>query len=578
MIAGVLLVINSSRGYQLVFKYPSDFGAYENGRRALDEMPPERPESSADDFVGFFPDTRSEDFDDTINTPGPGKTGVPNRLPKDLLTSEANAHFLADILSPKPLANDRFFSLSFDGASFVGHPIFFTHAMMEAVRKHIRQASGSTPSVFLHPPMSAGSAGSISSASVAKGTGLESPKRTANSQTQQPISTLDSVQTPTPTSPGSSSSTEPDASQRISISMFHVIFLIRHDNVPHQNLVHLQHCVHSDLAMPLSKALQHEQFRSDYVREQCEMILKLKESVDHDSFFDAIHEKSSLVQLMKRVTDAVILQPVRGNLHGIRVNDHIPLSLCWKIDSKHGYDELVPFKALLLEKSADEISSLVGPNPDFDVFLRIASHRRSLEDIRRKVGWSWEHVSAIARQLIDCQLARPVYPITTDTIFVLHPRAQLDAVFQYASEVRSKYPTIDLPMILSRMTGHPHRLGDLVTFRSEESRVVYMNIIAHMVSQRYLAYHTTYLHLFFKGDRVLPEQVLDVLPEMEQELISNDNLTQPELDMFWRLFQYLFGEHSVDEVCWMEKIARKDLLQFVEAFHDFIVPVQFVEE
>lgn len=128
-------------------------------------------------------------------------------------------------------------------------------------------------------------------------------------------------------------------------------------------------------------------------------------------------------------------------------------------------------------------------------FILNVSYRYPLEYTRRKMGVDWDLVVKLSQHLIAHGLAVLAYPLTKDTVLSIHPGAKLEQLFKFASLVRQEYPTIDLSMVLSRISSRPTRLEEALNLRSDESRKVFFKLMANMIRLKLLAYYNSYLVL-----------------------------------------------------------------------------------
>jgi hypothetical protein len=325
--------------------------------------------------------------------------------------------------------------------------------------------------------------------------------------------------------------------------MFHWVVLIKTHHIRYLN------AIYERVVKPLNRALEWEQLRNDFIRVEVEEGGCVK-----------------LMALIQRVMATLMASPRHGALLDLRVNES-SVSLVWDVDRARRL--LLPFHSLMLLDNNEQITAEIEP------FTKVINYRRTLEDTRKKLGMSWDQIAGMAGHLVDMQVAKVIYPLTQDTVVALNPDVPMEDVLKHCNAHRNSYPNIDMVSAWSMLTQRPMRLSEWMNLiREDEGRMAGLYIIADWIKHGLAVFYTTYLRLRLDNTLIPRERSAEVMVLLQNQLPD----TTHESQVFWKTYPYLFGEHSVDEIMWMEKLTRKDIQSMTDAFSEYLVTLRVLED
>lgn len=218
-----------------------------------------------------------------------------------------NVSFIGDAFSPKASACGKRFQISFDWWTFLGHPVLLNG-----------EEDGDN----------------------SKGEGKAQGTEAADSNGVAPPS--DHAEIPT---------TETKIAPSMEISMFHIVFAFPRARTVDDG--RFLDDFYENVVKKLSLALKSEQVASGYVRNECEMILKLaKMHREAEEFTLKALEQSAFAQMLKRIYSD--LSCCKTSL--VKLNGKILISLNPVASSRNfGLDDIKPFHTLLLSAPKEEL-------------------------------------------------------------------------------------------------------------------------------------------------------------------------------------------------------------------------------
>nr|KAJ3422806.1 Nitrogen permease regulator-like 3 [Polyrhizophydium stewartii] len=293
VVLGVLVVALSSRGHQIVFRYPLD--------AARDRPPPELLLAPAAAAAPAAPPPQQR-----LHTPAHSRRGSDAPQSKTASTYLGfDCGFLSDVLSPKLALRDRPFHLSIDSIDFVGLPtqlnanrpgtgLRFARLVQKrkavaAVRAHEATAAaaaaadrGAAALPAHQHPLAAASAAAQSSASVSGQP--DNPPPVASPALS--LHTLDPHPSAVPRGPGAqglppAASAPPHkplrAGTQSQLTMFNLVFAMQADSHSGSNYDLEMAAIYDNVIAKVTAALKYEQLRRGYLRKETELILAIKD-------------------------------------------------------------------------------------------------------------------------------------------------------------------------------------------------------------------------------------------------------------------------------------------------------------
>ncbi|KAI9017072.1 nitrogen permease regulator of amino acid transport activity 3-domain-containing protein [Gaertneriomyces semiglobifer] len=571
MLLGVLLTCYSSRGHQLVFRYPS------NPKR----RDPSRWRSS------------------NVTSSPVAANGVDHTLRTVLDDSQQpdrdrflgyDTHFLSDILSPKVALCDQQFQLTVDDVTFVGHPTLL-HAdrpgtghrfsrMIQRKRLVAGAVVGTSP-ISSQPDECAA-------------LGLTVPPSPAG----PPASDASSDALGVAASPVSSSSTH-------QLSMFNLVFALQPEGQKEVDIMY--HHVISKL----TAALKYEQLKRGYIRKEAELILSVRETLyssatgrpNNVDVTERLIYESSLARCLAHVYESI-----RNNkIARVVVNSSIdlclhipdemtkpmvlldpgtaPRSRTQGFSSSSAYPILRPYHAILLLYDPEEILKTLplDPSPLLVDLIQIVTPTQSLEDLQSSLDCSLSQVYRLAAHLVHWKKAKIVDALNTRNVYVVSPEAELSLLPQMVEDFESRFPQLDLPSILANLNA-PRPYSAIVP--DKELKTLYLEVLTYLLRHGFVAQLHMYIYLMIRqnprlnaseigglgSDRVIvPEPAL--ASEYEREWIEQIAYEQPAsiAALFLKLIPYFNGKYHVEEIIYRENLTRKDLRTILSRYRDAVV-------
>lgn len=304
----------------------------------------------------------------------------------------------------------------------------------------------------------------------------------------------------------------------IGMSMFHVVFVMNPPQLEYHTRVHEMYtCVVKKFA----RALKLEQARTDYVRKEMELILKMKDKAIHDdmSFHDLWQHtlaSSNLASAIASVYTAISASKIAH----VYINDSIDLSLQLPMISETSvlpslYEPHIPglflttantfdqddtegdsmtrhFTLLFLdekeniereiEKEIDKeiMAEPTNANSNLLYFVQHCKPTLSFAQIASQAGLPIAEVQVLARHLIYWRRARAIPPINLRDYYIVSPNADMRKLSAQIPIYSRKFPTLpSLPKMLSSLSSRPRPFSSLIP--SRDHRRAYLDILAWLL-------------------------------------------------------------------------------------------------
>lgn len=306
------------------------------------------------------------------------------------------------------------------------------------------------------------------------------------------------------------------------MTMYHIVFVMQSSSPQHAK------AMYSDVAKPLSKALQFCQKQNDYVAVEARRLLVLKAEAKQQrsslqDLYAKMIESSEIAWSLKEIFDRISAREVAGiRLAGMEMS----LSLG---DSARDPDDNInvePLSALLLLESKESLLLKLS-HPDaapLAHFLREHTPTKSLQKHASNIGMPINDVLFLGRHLLKWRKARVVSPLHPRNTYVVSPDAELGQLPSLAESYSNAFPTLpSLPNMLKVLSGKPIRYGLLIP--SRDHRSAYMDILTFLVRHGLVSQLRTY------GWLKLPRSLLfaEVKPDPNKRPISVTSLLSPQL-------------------------------------------------
>ncbi|KAF8459016.1 nitrogen permease regulator of amino acid transport activity 3-domain-containing protein [Terfezia claveryi] len=372
----------------------------------------------------------------------------------------------------------------------------------------------------------------------------------------------------------------------IGMSMFHVVFVMNPPQLEYHTRVHEMYtCVVKKFA----RALKLEQARTDYVRKEMELILKMKDKAIHDdmSFHDLWQHtlaSSNLASAIASVYTAISA----SKLAHVYINDSIDLSLQLPMISETSvlpslYEPHIPglflttantfdqddtegdsmtrnFTLLFLdekeniereiEKEIDKeiMAEPTNANSNLLYFVQHCKPTLSFAQIASQAGLPIAEVQVLARHLIYWRRARAIPPINLRDYYIVSPNADMRKLSAQIPIYSRKFPTLpSLPKMLSSLSSRPRPFSSLIP--SRDHRRAYLDILAWLLCHGWV----TQLRTF--GLLKIPKEI-KLKVAKEQAMLEQQKQQKQAAEDYEDSFILEPQQASSEESAWMEMITR----------------------
>ncbi|CAG8499893.1 8064_t:CDS:2, partial [Paraglomus occultum] len=566
-LCAILLVTKSSGGHgRFIFNYPKDpqrkheiidytTGDEESDTETINENIPgddtdkrsilSRMESDADDFDPI-PSRKRVD-------------GASRNDDGDEILLGFKKSYLADLLLPKS-DSIKDFQLTVDGMTFLGQPISFTKAEQRSRDIDLREDKKKDDDE-----------------NVMDSQDIDQPVGTKVPSTAKPANRL---------------------------THFHLVFVLE---PPELELTQHVDKMFKHVIAKITAALYYEQDRCDYVRQQADLIMQLKDAARLDKSADELMQitlkKSTLARTIADVYDAISMD---STAHAL-VNDYIDITLqipSFSPDQDDSRQDLydytqfpviTPHKTLLLLEDPQDILKAMplDANPTLVQLIQVITPTQRLGDLISLLDCSLAQIYRIVAHLIYWRKAKLIDVISTKNIYVTSPTADLRSLNALTADFSQHCPNLDLITLLSELnTPAPSKLEDIIPTTFKEQKTIYFDAIAYLLRKGLIVQLHAYILVMvppyvhmgctreeyerklregsYDHSKIIstpiapPEQASDA----ERNWLNNMTAKKPEeiRSLFDRLTQYFNGHHYLEEILLRENISRKDLRLVTDQF------------
>ncbi|CAK1355426.1 Nitrogen permease regulator 3 [Cercospora beticola] len=514
-LVAILLITRTRPGPRLVFHYPEK-PDYKTKRKYADidaddsdseedeeDNKHERDDSGAESPL-IVPDDARRNLDGAQKPPGPRVLG-------------SSVGSLEKVLSPGRWCDRKKFEINLNGLSFVGHPLYASE-------------DGEWAAKNADAPSTSASKDTTDLASLTLDRRETPSPRPSGSEldfAHVPDSFESQDQIALGTSMRTVSSTGSDPTTDGSMSMFHIVFVLRGRGAEAQAETQ---AIYQEVAKKFSRALHYCQKQANYVQAESRRILatrtKARQSqISMSELWTRIVETSELAWTLKEIYDRIS----RGELAGVRLNGmemslHLsePNHISANADAKLG-----PLSAILLLDSKENLL-LDLSHPDASplaAFVREHTPTKNLQKHAAYVGMPVEDVLYMASHLLKWRKARIISPLHQRNTYVVAPDAPLEDLQQHISAYHKLFPTLPtLPNMLKVLSGKPIKYGLLIP--SRDHRTAYMNILSYLVRHGLVVQLKTYGWLRLPKNLLEQTQAKGETPK--RPLHTRNNLLSPK--------------------------------------------------
>lgn len=575
---GILLVVNSSRGHQLAFRYPlvmpSDQSSDEDDDPQMHEILvrgedghnhrrlPSGTASPHNQKFGFIRDLnavfnapRDKSVTDTF-----AEAEVPDVRAVDSSYLGFTPQFLSNLLTPKCRLCNQKFHLSIDQVSFIGHPV-----MLGTNVDNTATSTAPTSPVATHAP----SAVSLS----------RPPGEDNHTQSM----TLFDIYLPH----RSTTSDNVTREDPMLITMFHpVIVVLKDESSPdfeaYAEFLY-QHVVHK-----LARMLEMHQLVDEYVRKEVELITQLRSQStalqdDHKAVL-ALQKKLVAESSLARSFQEIYFALRSDQVAHVSLDSHCQLALrpfspTQLLDIER---TIKPFYSIMFRFDVTEIIKHLSPdaNPLIRQIVRTATSRKSLDDTKRKLNISWDVMKRLVAHLVLWKKCILIYPISLDNTYIFAQDSKKDkkaAPLQLiAREIGANFPSVDCGQLFAHFSGTPQPLSTCIPSQNEELKVTYLEAASMMLYYRVIQQLHTYVRFwpadnnidgtFFGQDLIIAAQALATTHD---RTIGN---------MLIRILPYLNGQFSVEQIAWQEHLSRREIMHIVDIFQEHLVICRYTDD
>ncbi|KAF2842507.1 UPF0171-domain-containing protein [Patellaria atrata CBS 101060] len=308
---------------------------------------------------------------------------------------------------------------------------------------------------------------------------------------------------------GSEPKSDSTGSMEDEMTLFNVLFVL--DPPVNQHILRIKE-LYDNVAKKFSKALKHEQARSNYVWEECRKILALKAKAKENKtpmsiLWPTIMFKSSLARSIAIIYDAISDSKIAHvNLNSsVDTSFQIPQAIftpyaptpihpqqpgLWLttaniVDDEDSISIMSPHSALLLLEDSEillkEIESETRErSAPLAFFIRNLTPTKSLQKLSVTCSITMQDVQVLSNHLIYWRRARAIPPLNPRDTYIVSPNADMRALHNATRAFSIRFPSLPpLPKMLNMLSGQTRPFGQLMP--SKDHRIAYMEILAWLM-------------------------------------------------------------------------------------------------
>lgn len=324
------------------------------------------------------------------------------------------------------------------------------------------------------------------------------------------------------------------------MNMFHIVFVMNPPIVEYNYRIdEMFHYVVSRLSL----VLRYEQAKSNYVWNEVQKIIKIKENNENLSIYDLylkLNAESSLANAIAQCFNSIST----SNIANLEINDKL-ISL--QIPIKNQFSSLLPkttpvlpgsylssttqyneeetdrnmaFMALLLLDEPEKIIVDLKTEPfsPLATFIRNLHPMMSLSKLSMINQLELNQVKSFANHLIYWRRARAIIPLQPKSVFMVSPMAPMEHIHEGMKIFKQEFPSLpSLPSFLSLLsTSKPRQY--LTIIPSKDHKDVYLDALAWLIRHGYVTQLMTFVWL-----KISNRIKLAVEEDLEREGIAKRN-------------------------------------------------------
>ncbi|CUM64487.1 uncharacterized protein PRCAT00002092001 [Priceomyces carsonii] len=354
-------------------------------------------------------------------------------------------------------------------------------------------------------------------------------------------------------------------------NMFHLVFIMNPPIIEETYRVdEMFHFVISRLSL----VLRYEQLKHDYVSDQVKLILNLKEQYKADGdLLPKLLEESSLCKAIYDCYNAIsqskianltingclrsLQIPIKNEFHSLPelTSPYLPgsyLSTTFNFlgsaylsdndssksdannqsslandidDSNNSHQDIIYFALLLLDDPESIIIDIqTDSNSALANFIRMIKPTESLLKLSmRKSALNQNQITSFAFHLIYWRRARIIQPLSTRSVYIVSPMAPITInLFDDIKKFRSDFPTLpSLPHFLKLLSSSSRKPKQFATIiPSKDHRDMYLNALGWLIRYGYVTQLQTFIWL-----KISKKIKINVEEELENETADRNRLT-----------------------------------------------------
>ncbi|KAK2737183.1 Nitrogen permease regulator 3 [Myotisia sp. PD_48] len=449
------------------------------------------------------------------------------------------------LLSPSPSWHKRRFEVGVNDLTFVGWPVFVKR---DGTWRKRKAKPSDKPGVAPGPESTGAQREATTAAytSEPSGSDLLSGSGTKNEASTTGSPALGS------TKPDDSSSDGSQSAPKGGMTMFNVVFVM---NPP---IIDYNACLkemYENVIKKLGKALKSEQARANYVWQEAQLILNIKEKCAEDGssvaeLYSRLSSKSTLAQaiatiytnisaskiasvtLAPRTSMSVQIPPLTSTAYLSTPNEPGYRGL-WltTADSFSAADESSSlegsgstkvlakhFALLLLNDEAtilkDVEASMSTIGPPLAHYIRSSKPTKSFAQISARSLIPLSDIQVLASHLVYWRRARAIPPLSKQDTYIVSPNADMSKLGAAAVAYEATFPTLpSLPKMLAALSGPPRPYFSFIP--SRDHKEVYYEILAWLLRGAWVTQLRTFG--WVKADAEIKMVVNEVLDREARE-------------------------------------------------------------
>lgn len=307
----------------------------------------------------------------------------------------------------------------------------------------------------------------------------------------------------------------------------------------------------------LSLLLRYEQQNSNYIWEESQKIMKLKEELIHSPIsaqWEQIIEKTSLGKLISQTYESISKSEILNvEVNGRMRSFQIPVKTVFsslpsrtlEIPKGSTLSSLSPFNQLnSIESTAhldinddtmghfalillDDVESIirdirVDPDSVFASFIRMIKPSESLLKLSVLSGLGIQEVKLFANHLVYWRRAKAVLPISSRNTYIVSPMAPIKKIYDDAIRFNRHFPNLPpistfLSLISGLSNSKPKPISVLIP--SKDHRDLYLDAVTWLLKYGYLIQLCSFFYL-----KITKKIKIEVDEEIEMEVKKRQEL------------------------------------------------------